>query len=260
MDKNVLTIAGLDPSGCSGIAADLRAFAAFGAHGMSVVTAITAQNTLQVDGVFAVSADVIRAQLHSIVSDIEVHAVKIGLLPDVTTITLVALLCKEFRLTNIVVDPILRSTTGFEFADSAMVQSYKQLILPIADVMTPNLEEASALSGSAAADVASMKSAARALRDCGAKNVIITGGHLQASALDIFYDGQEFHEFDAAKIASNNTRGLGCTFSSIIAVHLARGQSIPAGILAAKKYVAEGIALEWKLGKGKGPLNVRFQM
>jgi hydroxymethylpyrimidine/phosphomethylpyrimidine kinase len=255
MDKNVLTIAGLDPSGCAGISADLRAFAAFGAHGMSVVTAITAQNTQRVESVFPVAAEIIRAQLNAIVSDISVDAVKIGLLPDLVTLQTVVSLCKEFELTNIVVDPVLRSTTGFDFAGTEIVDAYRQLVFPIADVITPNLDETSAFTG-----LTELRSAAKILRNQGAKNVIITGGHLPHTAMDLFYDGTQFQEFDAPKIVSDNTRGLGCTFSSIIAVHLARSQSIRDAIKAAKKYIELALTPSWKLGKGKGPLNFRSQM
>ena len=251
MDKNVLTIAGLDPSGCAGITADLKTFHAFGVHGLAVVTAITAQNTLGVDGVFAVKAEVIQAQFESIVSDIKIHSVKIGLLPDSDTLRLVADLCK--KLTNIVVDPVLSSTTGYRFADEALMEAYTRFLFPIADAITPNLDEATVLSGSG-----SMKEAAAILHKMGPKNVVITNGDL--SATDLLYDGNEYREFSAQKIPTENNRGTGCTFSSIIAVHLAKGLDLSTAVLVAKEYIAQGLLHSYKIGKGKGLLNHRRLM
>jgi hydroxymethylpyrimidine/phosphomethylpyrimidine kinase len=245
MNKNVLTIAGLDPSGCAGITADLKTFQAFSVHGLAVVTAITAQNTVGVNGVFAVNPEVIRAQFKSIVSDIKIHAVKIGLLPDSDTVRLVADLCRN--LTNIVVDPILSSTTGYRFADEALMEAYKRFLFPIADAITPNLDEATVLSGSG-----SMKEAAAMLHKMGPKNVVITNGDL--SATDLLYDGNEYREFPAQKIPTENNRGTGCVFSSILAVHLARGQQLPTAIIAAKEYIAHGLTDSYKIGKGRGTL------
>jgi len=256
MDRNVLTIGGLDPSGCAGVSADLKTFAAWRVHGLCVVTAITAQNTQGVEGVFAVTGEIVRAQLQSIVSDIEVHAVKIGLLPDVAALKLVVALCKEYQLTNIVVDPVLRSTTGYDFADEKMIDTCWRSLFPIADVITPNLDEASLLSRMKVEDVSTMKSAAAKLHEIGARSVVITGGHLKGPPIDVFFDGKEYREFEGSRIVSENTRGTGCTFSSILAVHLARNQDLPTAVIAAKEYIARALTPSWRLGKGKGPLNV----
>lgn len=252
--KNVLAIAGLDPSGCAGISADLKTFLDFSVHGLAVVTAITAQNTQKVEALFGVNHETIRDQLKSIVADIEVHAVKIGLMPDSTTIEFVSRLCEEYKLTNIVVDPILRSTTGYSFGDADSIEAYKRFLFPIADVISPNLQEASLLTGNKVLDVRAMKRAAEDLHKTGAKNVIVTGGHLEESAVDILYDGEKIQEFAAPKVQSENGRGTGCIFSSIIAIYLARAQSVATAIEAAKKYISEGLLHSYKIGKGRGPL------
>ena len=228
---------------------------AWDAYGLAVVTVVTAQNTQRVTGVFPVSNDVIREQFESIVSDIEVHAVKIGLLADASVLSVVAELLREAKLTNIVVDPVLRSTTGFSFGDQKLLQSYRDTLFPLADIITPNLDEASAWTGLELKDVESMKKAASHLHQMGPANVVITGGHLLGEATDVFYDGLRSHAFVAPRISNSNARGLGCTFASILAVHLARNQSIPLAIESAKSYIAKAMVHPYKIGKGRGPLD-----
>jgi hydroxymethylpyrimidine/phosphomethylpyrimidine kinase len=255
MDKNVLTIAGFDPSGCAGVAADLKTFMAWDVYGVAVITAITAQNTQRVSQVYPVSLEEIQSQFESILSDIEIHAVKIGLLTESTILELLVSLCRKFRLPNVVVDPVLRSTTGFDFANPAVIAGYKEKLFAIADIITPNIEEASAFTGMEVKDLISMKEAAVRLRNYGPKNVVITGGHLQAEAVDVWYDGTRHEIFDAPKIMTSNARGLGCTFSSILAVHLARDLNLSTAIPAAKDYIARAMVHPFKIGKGRGPLN-----
>jgi len=255
MNKNVLTIAGFDPSGCAGVAADLKTFLAWDVYGVAVITTITAQNTQLVSAVYPVLPGAIQAQFESIVSDIEIHAVKIGLLTESTILELVVSLCTQSRLTNIVVDPVLRSTTGFDFANPAIVAGYKERLFPIADIITPNIEEASVFSGMEVKDVVSMKEAAIRLHKYGPKNVVITGGHLETDAVDVWYDGARHEIFSAPRVINTNSRGLGCTLSSILAAHLARNLSLSVAIPAAKDYIARAMAHSYKIGKGKGPLN-----
>ena len=259
MNRNVLAIGGLDPSGCAGIAADLKTIMAWDAYGLAVVTVVTAQNTQRVTGVFPVSNDAIRAQFESIVSDIEVHAVKVGLLADASVLNVVAELLREARLTNIVVDPVLRSTTGFSFGDEKLLRAYKDSLFPLADVITPNLDEASAWTGMEFHDVESMKKATVNLHQMGPKNIVITGGHLQGDASDVFYDGARTQVFAGPKIPNANARGLGCTFASVLAVHLARNQSIPVAIESAKSYIAKAMAHPYQIGKGRGPLDHNYR-
>ncbi len=255
MDNNILTIAGFDPSGCAGVAADLKTFQAWGVYGVAVITTITAQNTQEVTGVYPVNLDIIQSQFEAIISDIEIHAVKIGLLTESTILELVVSLCEKFKLTNIVVDPVLRSTTGFEFTRSPVIAGYKEKLFPIADIITPNIDEASVFAEMEVKDVDSMKGAAVKLHTCGAKNVVITGGHLEADAVDVLYDGAQHEIFTAKRVVNASARGLGCTFSSVLAVHLARNLGISIAIPAAKDYIARAMSHSFKIGKGRGPLN-----
>lgn len=255
MDRNVLTIAGFDPSGCAGVAADLKTFQAWGVYGVAVITTITAQNTQEVSGVYPVNLETIQSQFRSIVCDIEIHSVKIGLLTKSTILELVLTLCQRHQLSNIVVDPILTSTTGYQFADSEVIQSYKEKLFPVADVITPNIAEASVFAGIEVKDVVSMKEAAMRLHEYGPKSVVITGGHLETEAVDVWYDGVRYELFAAPKVASPNSRGLGCAFSSILAVHLARNLNLSTAIPAAKNYIARAMVHSYKVGKGRGPLN-----
>lgn len=255
MNKNILTIAGLDPSGCSGTLADLRTFMAWRMYGMAVVTCITAQNTQRVDSVYPVPLEVIGSQLEAIAGDIEIHAVKIGLMPNMKTLELVIELLRAFHLTNIVVDPVLRSSTGYQFADDKMILAYKEKLFPLAEVITPNMEEASVFAEMKVHDVVSMKEASEKLQKLGPQNVIVTGGHLEARAVDVLFDGIKHNAYDAPKLGSSNTRGSGCTFSSIIALHLAKKVKPNAAIDPAKKYIARAMVHPFKIGHGHGPLN-----
>ena len=256
MNKNVLVIGGMDPSGCTGIAADLRTLMAWRMYGMAVATAITAQNTERVEGVYPVPMEVIGSQLESVVNDIEIHAIKIGLMPNAMTLELVVELLRTFRLTQgIVVDPIFKSSNGFPLADEKTIHVYKEKLIPLAEAVTPNLDEASTLSGIEVHDVGTMKEAAERIYRLGTRNVVITGGHLKDRAMDIHYDGVKHSVFDAPRVASSHTSGLGDTFASILAVHLARKQKIVTAIDPAKKYIVRALVHPFKIGKGNGPLN-----
>jgi hydroxymethylpyrimidine/phosphomethylpyrimidine kinase len=255
MNRNILVIAGLDPSGCSGLIADLKTLMAWRMFGMGVVTAVASQNTQKVESVYPVPLEVIGSQIEAIADDIEVHAVRIGMMADAKTIELVAELCRTFRFTNIVVDPVLRSSTGYQFADEKMIVAYKEKLFPLAEVVTPNLQEASVLAGMDVHDIGTMKQAAEKIYAHCPRNVVITGGHLEARAMDVLYDGLKHTVFDAPKVLSTNTRGTGCTFSTILALHLARKMKVHSAIDPAKKYIARAMMHPFKIGKGNGPLN-----
>ncbi|HEY4492963.1 MAG TPA: bifunctional hydroxymethylpyrimidine kinase/phosphomethylpyrimidine kinase [Acidobacteriota bacterium] len=255
MNKNILVIAGLDPSACAGIIVDLKTLMAWRCYGMGVITAIASQNTQQVESVYPIPPEVIGAQIEAIVADIEVHAVKIGLLPNAITLELIVELCRSFHLNNIVVDPVLRSSTGYQFADEKLIQAYKEKLFPIADVVTPNMHEAGIFAQMEVKEIGAMKSAAEKIHAMGCKNVIVTGGHLQGRAMDVLYDGLKQTVFDAPKLSSPNTRGLGCTFASIVALHLAKKMKPASAVDPAKKYIARAMAHPFKIGKGPGPLN-----
>ncbi len=255
MNRNILVIAGLDPSACAGIIVDLKTLMAWRMYGVAVVTALTSQNTQHVDSVYPVPMEVIGSQLEAVIADIEIHAVKIGLMPNAKSIELIAELLRTFKLTNIVVDPVFKSSTGYQFADDKMITAYKEKLFPLAEVVTPNLNEASLLSGMEVHDVATMKEACAKIHHLGPKNVVITGGHLENRAQDVHYDGIRHTIFDAPKLVSNHTRGLGCTFSTILALHLAKKLKIATAIDSAKKYLARAMMHPFKIGTGNGPIN-----
>ncbi len=255
MNRNVLTIAGMDPSGCAGVIADLKTFVVWRVYGLAVVTALTSQNTQRVESVYPVPPEVIGSQIESIVSDIEVHAVKIGMMPNARTLELVVELCRFFSFTNIVVDPVLSSSTGYQFADDKMIEVYREKLFPIADVITPNLHEASVFTQMEVKDVLGMKVAADVLLKMGPKNVVVKGGHLEGRAMDVLYDGTKQTVFDAPRVAGTHTRGLGCTFSSAIAVHLARKTKLVFAIDPIKKYISRAMVHPFIIGKGNGPIN-----
>jgi hydroxymethylpyrimidine/phosphomethylpyrimidine kinase len=255
MNRNILVIAGLDPSACAGVIVDLKTLMAWRMYGVAVVTALTSQNTQRVDSVYPVPMEVIGSQLESIVGDIEIHAVKIGLMPNAKTIELIAELLRTFKLTNIVVDPIFKSSTGYQFADEKMIQAYKDKLFPLAEVVTPNLNEASLLSGMDVHDVATMKEASTKIHHLGPKNVVITGGHLDNRAQDVHYDGVKHSVFDAPKLSTPHSRGLCCTFSTILALHLAKKSRVGSAIDPAKKYLARAMVHPFKIGTGNGPIN-----
>lgn len=255
MNRNVLTISALDPSGCTGITVDLKTLMAWRMYGMAIATAIIPENTRQVDGVYPVPMEVIGMQLECIVNDIEIHGVKIGILPNAKTMELVIELTRTFNLSNLVVDPVLRSTTGYQYADEKMITLYKEKLFPLAECITPNMEEASILAGIPVADIGQMKHAAEILYKMGPRNVVITGGHLETRPMDVLYDGSRHTIYDGARISSSNTRGLGDTFSMIIALHLAKKVKVSAAVDPARKFIARAMVHPFKIGSGNGPLN-----
>ncbi|HET6373882.1 MAG TPA: bifunctional hydroxymethylpyrimidine kinase/phosphomethylpyrimidine kinase, partial [Candidatus Polarisedimenticolia bacterium] len=187
--------------------------------------------------------------------DLEIHAVKVGMLGTARAVSIVAALLESFGLQNVVVDPVLRSTSGTSLLEASAIEVLRQKLLPRATVVTPNMEEAAALAGMPVTDLPSMKAAARALHQMGPRTVVVTGGHLGNRAIDVLFDGDRFAIFDSTKVASNNTHGIGCTFSTAIACQLARGLGIPEAVDGAKRFVSRAVGHAGKIGKGAGPLN-----
>ena len=253
--KRLLTIAGSDSGGGAGIQADLKTFHAFGCYGMSVITAVTAQNTLGVQGVADLPAEFVAQQLESVVRDIGVDAAKTGMLSNAEIIAAVARKIRELGLPHLVVDPVMRAKGGDpllrEDAQSALVKE----ILPLAEVVTPNLPEAEALTGLHIRTRAEMEAAARAIHRLGARNVVVKGGHLEGDAVDLLFDGQAFTEFRAERLPSKNTHGTGCTFAAALAANLALGRDLKQAVAVAKRFVTEAIRTSFALGNGIGPLN-----
>ncbi|HKY33661.1 MAG TPA: bifunctional hydroxymethylpyrimidine kinase/phosphomethylpyrimidine kinase [Candidatus Polarisedimenticolia bacterium] len=253
--RTVLAVAGLDPSGGAGVAADLKTIAAYRHHGAAVVTSVTAQNTLGVQAIYDLPMEFVAQQIESVVSDLTVHAVKIGMLGTQRTAELIASLARSLDLRQVVLDPVLRSTSGTPLLEPAGIASVREKLLPCVEVVTPNMEEAQILTGRRVTDLASMKDAARALHDMGARNVVVTGGHLGQRAIDVLFDGRAISVFDSAKIASTSTHGIGCTFSAAIACLLARGAEVVEAVDSAKRYVSRAVAHAGRIGRGAGPLN-----
>lgn len=246
---NALTIAGSDPSGGAGIQADLKVFSAFGVYGMAVITALTAQNTKGVYGIIEIPSEFIEKQLTSLVTDIKVDAIKTGMLYDPETIERICDVFNDYKVKNIVVDPVIKSSTGTPLIKEGAIESIKTKLFPLASIVTPNIDEASALSGISITDISEMKEAAKILKDLGAETVIITGGHLEKEAVDLFYDGKEFIEMKGEKI-EGNYHGTGCVYSAAITASLALGYSIRESALRAKEFVTKAIKKSSSYGKG----------
>jgi hydroxymethylpyrimidine/phosphomethylpyrimidine kinase len=253
-----LTIAGSDSSAGAGIQADLKTFAALGVYGASVVTALTAQNTKGVFAIHNVPADFVAAQMDATFSDLEVSAVKIGMLANAATIEAVAIGLDRHHTRNIVLDPVMVASTGADLLRADAMEALRKLIGQVG-VLTPNLFEAAALlEGTMARNEAEMRAQAQKLRALGAEAVLIKGGHaggLESVDLLVTADGSEL--FGAPRIATKNTHGTGCTLSAAIAASLAKGLSINAAVGEAKAYVTAAIAATERLnvGSGHGPLH-----
>ncbi len=250
-----LTIAGSDPSGGAGLQADLKTFHQFGVYGEAVVTLITVQNSLRLTRVEHLPADLVAAQIQAVIEDMPPHAAKIGALGSCAVVEAVASIARAFSF-PLVIDPIRAGTLGGLLEEGAFEALVRHL-LPRAFLLTPNLEEASAIVGFPVCDRASMTRAAQQILQLGVKNVLVKGGHLAGDdALDILITGDGGrHEFTAPRIASQQTHGTGCTYSAAITAELAKGTALPEAVGRAKRYVTEGIRTAHQLGHGRGPLN-----
>ena len=251
MTRVALTIAGSDSSGGAGIQADLKTFAALGVYGTSAITAITAQNTVEVVEAAILSADLVTAQIEAVASDIEIHAVKTGMLGDAAVVEAVAAAIKELELPLLVVDPVLASTGGALLLDDDGLEMLQRLLLPLARVVTPNLPEAEVMGGQPIRSDDDLKEAARRIHGMGAAAIIITGGHGDGGQVrDVLFDGHAFSEFLVPRVDGPSPHGTGCTFSAALAAYLALGHSLPDAAEAAQKYVAAAIARSLSIGDG----------
>ena len=253
--KTVLSIAGSDPSGGAGIQADIKTISAFGVFAMAAVSALTAQNTLGVQGIFCVPADFLKMQIRSVVCDILPDATKIGLLPSAQSVCAVADCVREFSLKNVVVDTVFASTSGAEFSSSESILLLKKNLLPLSILATPNLGEAEILSNRKIFDKNDIESAAKTIFDeCGCA-VLVKGGHFSSGADDFLFDGKNARWFLGERIENPNTHGTGCTLSSAICANLALGRGLFESVENAKSYLSSAISARLKLGHGRGPLN-----
>jgi len=255
MTATALSIAGSDPSGGAGIQADLKTFAAWRVYGAAVLTALTAQNTRGVRGVHVVPAPFIGAQLDAVLDDLTVHAIKTGMLADDATVRAVAERLARVPAIPLVVDPVLVSTSGHALAEASTVPALRDVLLPLAHLVTPNLAEAAALLGTPVRSRADMQEAARALVALGARSALVKGGHLGDSAYDVLYADGRMTELDAPRIAVESTHGTGCTLSAAIAAALARGEPLAAAVPRAKRYVYRSLERALVVGGGLRPLD-----
>jgi hydroxymethylpyrimidine kinase/phosphomethylpyrimidine kinase len=252
-----LTIAGSDSGGGAGIQADLKTFAALGVHGTSAVTAITAQNTTGVSDILELPVDLVRKQIAAVVDDIGVQAAKTGMLSSVAIITAVAESVREHGLSLLVVDPVMVAKGGAKLLRDDAIDAMRELLIPLAAVVTPNLPEAEALLGRRIASIEERQQAARELVAMGARAAIVKGGHV-ADATDVYFDGSHLVELRADRIDTVNTHGSGCVFSAAIAAWLARGADPLQAAREAKSFITEAIANSLEIGRGQGPVNPMF--
>ncbi len=255
-----LTIAGSDSGGGAGVQADLKTFSALSAYGASVLTAITAQNTLGVTAVLELPTDIIQAQIDAVVTDLRPDAVKTGMIASSEIIGVVTERLRHYRLERLVVDPVMVAKGGAALLQPEAVAALRSQLLPLALVATPNLPEAETLLERKIESLDAMRAAARELvHQQGARAVVVKGGHLDGPPTDIFYDGQQLQELTAERIATSNTHGTGCTFASAIASRLAHGAPLSEAVVQAKRYVTEAIRRAYPIGSGHGPVHHFWQ-
>ena len=257
--QTVLTIAGFDPSGGAGVLADCKTFAAFGCFGVAAITSLTSQNTLGVYATFHQTAEVLRAQIVPLLEDFDIAAIKIGMLPKVELMEVVLEALSRHTFQNVVVDPVLRSSSGASLMQIEAQRFYIDHILLRADLVTPNLPEVEALLGARPTTTVEMEGAARdlsqQLSQIKTVAVLVKGGHLDQEATDVLFDGETMHNFSATKLLSRHTHGTGCTLSSAIAASLAGGDEMAQAVKRAKEYVTQAIQHAPGLGQGAGPMN-----
>lgn len=253
----MLTVAGFDPSCGAGTAADLKTISACGGYGVAVLTAMTIQNSLSVQRVICVEPIVLRQQLECLLADVMPRAVKIGMLASLENVDVLADVLGSYRLPHVVLDPVMHSSSGHSLLNADALDILKSRLLPMADCVTPNIDEAEWLAGGQARDIEGMKEAALRLVQMGCKAAVITGGHLP-EPIDVLYDGQTWELFSGTHIDSNNTHGTGCTFSSAIATYLALDSSLKDAIARAKQFVSQALLRSFPVGRGHGPLNHFF--
>ncbi len=253
--KRALTVAGSDSGGGAGIQADLKTFTVSGVYGMSVITAVTAQNTVGVQGVVTLEPEFVAKQMDSVLLDIGADAAKTGMLADEAIVITVAEKIHEHGIKKLVVDPVMVAKGGDHLLQSNAVDALRNRLLPLALVVTPNLEEAEVIVGKNLDTPAAIEDAARRIFDLGVPYVVIKGGHREGDAVDLLYDGKTFESYTSPRYQTKNTHGTGCTFSAAITAALAQGKDVHAAVAEAKAYISTAIRYSLNLGAGHGPTN-----
>ena len=255
-----LTVSDSDSSGGSGIQADLKTFSSLGVYGASAITAVAAQDTRRVHGSIQIEPALVSAQIGAVIDDLGAETVKTGTLPDAPTIAAVASRLRDHNIRNLVVDPVMLATNGEKLLADEAVEALKVQLLPLALVLTPNVSEAEVLAGVQIQTWDDLRQAAEIIHSLGAANVVIKGTRLgeyldDPMVTDLLYDGQDFREFTANRVETDNTRGTGCTFSSAIAATLAKGDNVATSVAAAKAFVTKALQDSFPLGQGRGPVH-----
>ncbi|MBD3422538.1 MAG: bifunctional hydroxymethylpyrimidine kinase/phosphomethylpyrimidine kinase [Chitinivibrionales bacterium] len=253
--KIALTIAGSDSCGGAGIQADLKTFQAHGVFGMSVITALTAQNTQKVVSVHEAPAQFVTEQIECLLEDVAIDAIKIGMVSSSELIHAIAGTLRKIKKVPIVVDPVMISKSGYPLLQAEARDALKNELIPLATVVTPNIFEAEALASMSISTLDQMREAAIVIAALGPRNVVVKGGHLEAQATDVLYDGTACRQFPAVRFATSNTHGTGCTFSSAIAAQIASGKPVHEAVRLAKDYIHGAIEHALAIGKGHGPTN-----
>ena len=261
--NTVLTIAGSDSGGGAGIQADIKTISAMGCYAASAITAITVQNTLGVQAVHPVPLDILRGQIDAVLSDIGADAIKIGMLHSSEVVNLVAEMIEKYQIRNIVLDPVMVSTSGHRLIEEDAVEVIKTRLMPLARVITPNVPEAEILAGCKIAGEDEFEAIARRLSDNGNVSVLMKAGHLSGDSLvDYFYNAEDdtITRLQSKRVQTKNTHGTGCTLSSAFAASLAKGKNLTDAAISAKRYIEQAIisGAEYEIGKGHGPVNHGF--
>lgn len=258
--KTALTIAGSDSGGGAGIQADLKTMTMNGVFGMSAITALTAQNTVGVQGIFAVTPEFLGMQIDSVFTDIRPDAVKIGMVSAVDLISVIAERLRAYHAENIVVDPVMVATSGAKLINDDAISALREKLLPLATVVTPNIPEAEVLSGRRITNSEEMEEAAKIISRTYHCAVLCKGGHSVNDANDLLFDGERGRWFYGKRIDNPNTHGTGCTLSSAIAANLAKGDTLETAVARAKEYLSGALAAMLDLGAGSGPMNHAFDL
>ncbi len=253
--RKALTIAGSDSGAGAGVQADLKTFAALGVYGTSVIAAITAQNTVAVRKIVEVSPDMVAAQIDAVMADIGAHALKTGMLANAKIIGMVADRIRDYRLVNVVVDPVMIAKSGDLLLKKSAVAALRSRLIPLAAVVTPNIPEAEELTNLPLRNEREIAEAARHIVGMGARSVVIKGGHRKGPAVDLFFDGKRFRSLRATRIRTRHTHGTGCTFSAAIAAYLARGETPERAVRRAKTFITQAIRAGFAVGAGHSPVH-----
>ena len=256
--KRILTIAGSDSGGGAGIQADLKTITLLGGYGMSVITALTAQNTLGVQDIFEVPAYFVERQMDAVLSDIGVDAVKTGMLVSQEIIEVISNIITQYKIKKLIVDPVMLSKNGAFLLRKEAREAFVRQILPLAWVITPNLMEASVLTGLKVNSLEGMKRAAHQIHALGARHIVVKGGHLRGKPVDLLYNGKTLVEIRGPRIRVKNTHGTGCTFAAAVATQIALGETVEEAVRKAKRFITRAIQSGLDLGKGIGPVNPAF--